>query len=135
MKKLFKTIFGFADKGLDIAGDLHLPVVSQIDAVKDRIKDHVKSGKVNVQQVGEIVQELDLIRHHAVSAIETARALPVGSKGMLESKRFVAAVAGILSLVAIYLGVPAEMADKLAPLVAAAIGAYLLGETVRPSAQ
>ena len=133
MKNIFKAIVGGLDKATEIGAKLHLPVVSQVDSVKDAIKAAVSSGKLDVHSAAEIIGGIETTKAEALSAIETAKALPTGQKGLLESKRFLAAVAAAVGVAAIYLGVPAEHADKLATIISAIIGVYMFGETVRPS--
>ena len=133
MKNIFKTILGGVDKGVEVAAALHLPVFAQVDAVKDAVNAAVENKSISMESAAEIVGGIEATRTEALAAIETAKALPVGQKGLLESKRFLAAVAALVGVVAIYLGVPAEHADKLAMIVSGIVGAYMVGETVRPS--
>jgi hypothetical protein len=134
MKNILGTIFGNLDKGL-ISTDMHLPLVTQIDGLKDQIQDHIAKGGVTAEQALDIFKKLDQVKGEAVGAITIAKGLPTAQKGMLESKRFLAAITAGVAVVAIYLGVPEDQADVIATLVAGPIVAYVLGETLRPSSK
>jgi len=54
-------------------------------------------------------------------------------KGLLESKRVLAALTNAIAVAIIYFGFSPEAADQLALYISAPIVAYILGETARPS--
>lgn len=133
MKAIFKTILGVGDKVTEIGASLHIPVIAQIDALKDQVKAAVSSRQIKASTAAEIIGQLETVRAEGLAAIEAAKALPIGQKGLIESKRFIAGITGIVAVVAIYFGLPESVADEVGKLVAGLAAAYILGDSMRPS--
>lgn len=126
----FTSIFGGIGKGIlkvaDIGDKLNLPVLSQIDAVADSLRDIEGKRKMDKDAIADIVDSLKELK----TAIPTV--VPA-SKAALESNRFKMVLIGLVTAVCVHLGLPEAIATSISDVVFYLISAYVLGDTLRPS--
>ena len=128
-----KKLLGAADKVTEIGARLHLPIVSQIDAAKDALKEVVGKNETHAKKIADIVATLEKVTPEVVSAVETGVATVTG-KTPLQSKKFIALLTGIAVLlagpIAAKLGMDVTLVKEVLTDVATVIGIYLAGQTI-----
>lgn len=136
LKKLLRGILKGGDKGLDLAGTLGIPVVAQIDKLKDAIKD--AATKNDAAKIHEAADALEELKPQLADTINKAVEF-VPESGPMGSKKFMSASLGIVSIVAMVLGNAFGLDKDLAELaiysvlglVAAHQGAQGLVDTIK----
>ena len=120
-KMLGKGVLQIADAGAKV----NAPVLSQIDRIADAVTE-IKSGsnQITTQNIDEIIADL-----------AKAKSLLRSPKSALESNRFKMALLGLIAALLAHLGLPPDMATQASEVVVYIVGAYVLGDTLRPSSK
>lgn len=112
----------------DIAHQANIPILSQIDAIADSVKDVQGKRKVDIATVDSILDDLDQLK----SLASAKTAVPV-AKSALESNRFKMTLIGLIVAVLVHYGLPADVANNIAEVIFYLVGTYVAADTLRGS--
>ena len=116
----WRRILGIAT---DVAA-VAVPGGAELDALTDRLLNVKGKTRADAERIDEVV----VLAANVRQALASRR-----PKGLIESKRVLAAITNAIAVLVIYFGLPPEIADQVALYVSVPLTGYILGETVRPS--
>ena len=123
LKKIGKGGLAAADAGAKVG----IPVAEQIDGIADAVADIKGKRKIDDENIGNILGNLEKLRE---THVEDVKDVP---KTLLESNRFKATVLGALVSIGVYYGLPQEIASQTAEVIFYLVATYVLADTLRAS--
>lgn len=124
---VFKNITKGGLAVADAGGKIGIPVLTQIDAVADTVKEIKGKRKVDEEAITKIVTDLQALKE----AVPTAVPEP---KSLLQSNRFKAALLAAVTSIGAHYGLnDPVLADAITEVVFYLASAFILGDTIRPS--
>ena len=123
LKKIGKGGLAVADAGARVG----VPIATQIDGIADAVADIKGKRKLDDENIGNILGDLEKLRETSVEDIKST------PKNLLESNRFKATVLGALVSIGVYYGLPQEIASQAAEVIFYLVATYVLADTLRVS--
>lgn len=116
--KVGKAVLNVADAG----ATAHVPVLSEIDRIADSVRTIKGQRKIDEEQIHTIIAGLQQLKQD----------VPM-SKSALRSNRFKMTLIGLVTAIAVNFGLSQELAAELSEVIVYIVGAYVIGDTIRPS--
>jgi len=148
---IFSKIGKVAKTGVDIGAKFHIPIVTQIDAGIDQIDSMIKKdAPVSKADLAGVKASLEGSRalQDAVAAMTEAAGVDMSTgvttatstdKGPLESKKFIALLLGIATMVMTpylqNLGFTMAQADQIMEAIKMVVGVYIASQGITDASQ